>query len=480
MSISAKENGTHEEDIQLLIDIAFATLPACEFQNGSLKGRGCQDGNCTLRSITELRRTHNLGTWALFVDLCKAFNTADHNLLYKLLEIYGAPENIINLVKCLHDNFVLKLRIGDETCKIPYGKGVKQGDVMAPILFLFLMLAFSEILEEEYKEWGIKPIEFKYHADITKGQLKSQTLHCRALTFHIVQLLYVDDTFFPFATRDDLIQGTNRIFHLFRCFGLLMHIGKGETDSKLKAMYFPPSLPKKMSDPTNEPTITTATTADATSLQNSPTNSSTTISNTTPTPTDPDSNSDPLYTLPTPYDVADGFISFTDSFLYLGTLITPDLCDKTDVRSRIKKATAQVSTLRPFFQNPDIDLETKTSCEAWTITDSIKHALQVFHHHSLRTILNINMFEVKEQRITNAQTAIRANVPDILIFLMRRSLRWIGKLARMPMNRLPRQLLAAWVKKPRKRGRPQSSLRNTMIKSLQKALQDCWKGDANL
>jgi hypothetical protein len=182
-----------------------------------------------------------------------------------------------------------------------------------------------------------------------------------------------------------------------------MHIGKGETDSKSKAMYFPPSLPKKMSEPTNEPTIGTATTADATSLQNSPTNSSTTVSNTTPTPTDPDSNSDPLYTLSTPYDVADGFISFTDSFLYLGTLITPDLRDETDVRSRIKKATAQVGALRPCFRHPDIDLETKTTvytamalntalwgCQAWTITDSIKRALQgarararyLFHHRS--------------------------------------------------------------------------------------------------
>jgi hypothetical protein len=284
-------------------------------------------------------------------------------------------------VKHLHNDFVLKLRIGNETCEIPYGKGIKQGDVMAPILFLFLMLAFSETLEEEYKEWGIKPIEFKYHADITKGQLKSQTLQCQELAFCIVQLLYVDDTFFPFATRDDLIQGTNRIFHLFRCFGLLMHIGKGETDSKSKAMYFPPSLPKKTSEPTNEPTIATATTAEATSLQNSPTNSSTTISNTTPTPTDPNSNSDPLYTLPTPYDIADGFVSFTDSFLYLGTLITPDLRDKMDVRSRIKNTTAQVGTLRPFFRHPNIDLKTKTTvytatalntalwgCKAWTIT----------------------------------------------------------------------------------------------------------------
>jgi hypothetical protein len=42
----------------------------------------------------------------------------------------------------------------------------------------------------------------------------------------------------------------------------------------------------------------------------------------------------------------------------------------------------------------------------------------------------------------------------------------------MPMNRLPRQLLAAWVKNSKKRGRPQSTLHNTMIKLLQEALQD--------
>jgi hypothetical protein len=51
------------------------------------------------------------------------------------------------------------------------------------------------------------------------------------------------------------------------------------------------------------------------------------------------------------------------------------------------------------------------SCEAWTVTDSIKCALQVFHHRSLRKILNINMFKVKERRITNAQTQKCANVP---------------------------------------------------------------------
>jgi hypothetical protein len=114
-------------------------------------------------------------------------------------------------------HFVLKLKIGDETRDIPYGKGVKQGDVMAPILFLFLMLAFSETLEQEYEqEWDIKPIEFKYHANIRDGQQKYQPLNVRALTIKLIQLLYVDDTFFPFATREDLVKGSNLIFDLFK------------------------------------------------------------------------------------------------------------------------------------------------------------------------------------------------------------------------------------------------------------------------
>ncbi len=55
----SRENGTNEEDIQMPLDLAFTDLPASKFQNGSLKGRGCQDGNYSLCSITQQRRNHN-------------------------------------------------------------------------------------------------------------------------------------------------------------------------------------------------------------------------------------------------------------------------------------------------------------------------------------------------------------------------------------------------------------------------------------
>jgi hypothetical protein len=62
-----------------------------EIQYGSQPERGCQDGIFVLRAALETRRYHDLPTWALFVDLVKAFDTVNHALLFAILEKYGAP-----------------------------------------------------------------------------------------------------------------------------------------------------------------------------------------------------------------------------------------------------------------------------------------------------------------------------------------------------------------------------------------------------
>jgi exonuclease III len=56
-------------------------------QFGSQPSVGCRDAIYTLRSMLQLRRYHNLPTWALYVDLVKAFDTANHDLLFKLASL---------------------------------------------------------------------------------------------------------------------------------------------------------------------------------------------------------------------------------------------------------------------------------------------------------------------------------------------------------------------------------------------------------
>jgi hypothetical protein len=61
------------------------------FQFGSTPKLGCRDGLFVLKTLLTMRKNHNLSSHVMFVDLVKAYNTANHNLLLNILKCYGAP-----------------------------------------------------------------------------------------------------------------------------------------------------------------------------------------------------------------------------------------------------------------------------------------------------------------------------------------------------------------------------------------------------
>jgi hypothetical protein len=80
------------------------------------------------------------------VDLVKA--TADHQLLFGLLRKYGAPDKLVRAVKTLYTNESVNIQVGKEKFQILHTIGIQQGDNMAPVLFVFLIKAFAETLEQ--------------------------------------------------------------------------------------------------------------------------------------------------------------------------------------------------------------------------------------------------------------------------------------------------------------------------------------------
>jgi hypothetical protein len=52
---------------------------------------GCQEAQHTIKRALLLRRQHGLESYAVFVDLVKAFDTVNHQLLYLILAKYGLP-----------------------------------------------------------------------------------------------------------------------------------------------------------------------------------------------------------------------------------------------------------------------------------------------------------------------------------------------------------------------------------------------------
>ena len=54
----------------------------------------------------------------------------------------------------------VRLIIGKIDTTIPFKVGVKQGDSMAPVLFLFIIMGFAETLEGEWTRNGLTPLQF--------------------------------------------------------------------------------------------------------------------------------------------------------------------------------------------------------------------------------------------------------------------------------------------------------------------------------
>lgn len=90
----------------------------------------------------------------------KAFDTSNHELLFALLVKYRAPPPFVSVVHRLYENNTLELRIGKAKWEILYSVGVKQGDNMAGVLFLFLIQAMAESLADH---WDVETPKFHFH-----------------------------------------------------------------------------------------------------------------------------------------------------------------------------------------------------------------------------------------------------------------------------------------------------------------------------
>jgi len=123
---------------------------------------GCQEALQTLRSALILWRQHGLETYALFVDLVKAFDTINYSLLIIVLSKYGIPPTMCRTIAKLYKNCKVQLKTGKSTCEIEYKTGMQQGDNMALILFLYIMQAAIESL---HTKLTCNKLEFHYFPD---------------------------------------------------------------------------------------------------------------------------------------------------------------------------------------------------------------------------------------------------------------------------------------------------------------------------
>ena len=122
----------------------------CQF--GCTPGFGFQHGTFTIKTLLHIRHTHNLPTWVELSDLVKAFDTYKHSLCIAILGKYSPPPRLHSAIKHMYDKSVVKLIIGNIETSIDFKVGVNKGDIMDPLIFLFLccMLKMNMLSYKKY------------------------------------------------------------------------------------------------------------------------------------------------------------------------------------------------------------------------------------------------------------------------------------------------------------------------------------------
>ncbi len=113
-------------------------------------------------------------------------------------------------------------------------------------------------------------------------------------------------------------------------------------------------------------------------------------------------------------NVANGYITFSRKFKYLGSRILYSLRDNDDINAQLAAASQSMEALKEVWRNPHLDTYSKYllfraipvnlllwGCENWSLRQSLLHQLKVFLHRNIRRILNLSMSDVKERQIRN-------------------------------------------------------------------------------
>ena len=97
-------------------------------QAGFRKGRGTRDQKANIHWIMEKAREFRKNICFCFIDYAKAFDSVDHNKLWKILEEMGIPDHLIYLLRNLYASQEATVRTGHRIMDwFKIGKGVCEG-----------------------------------------------------------------------------------------------------------------------------------------------------------------------------------------------------------------------------------------------------------------------------------------------------------------------------------------------------------------
>ena len=142
-----------------------------------------------------------------FIDYAKAFNCVDHNKLWKILKQMGIPDHQTCLLRNLYEGQEVTVRTRHGTTDwFQIGKGVHQGCILSPCLFLL------------YAEYILR-----------KAGLEEEQARIKIAQRNINNLRYADDTTLMAESEEELKSLLMKVKEESERFGLNLNIQKTKT-----------------------------------------------------------------------------------------------------------------------------------------------------------------------------------------------------------------------------------------------------------
>ena len=128
-----------------------------DVQAGFRKGRGTRDQIANIHWIIKKAREFQKNIYFCLIDYTKAFDSVDHNKLWKILQEIGIPDHLTCLLRNLYEVQEARVRTGHGTIDwFQIGKGVHQGCILSPRLFNFCAEYITQNAGLDEAQAGIK------------------------------------------------------------------------------------------------------------------------------------------------------------------------------------------------------------------------------------------------------------------------------------------------------------------------------------
>lgn len=172
-------------------------------QAGFVKGKGTREQILNIRQLIEKSYEFNTPLILCFIDYSKAFDCVVWSNLWKVLRELGVPEHLVALIKALYRNSQGVVKIDHHTSEpFSFGKGVRQGCILSPILF------------NAYGECIIRRACENWHGGVTIGGIK------------VSNLRYADDTTLLAASEAEMVDILSRMERISLEMGLKINHNK--------------------------------------------------------------------------------------------------------------------------------------------------------------------------------------------------------------------------------------------------------------